>query len=282
MKKIGIVDVGGGMRAAYSSAVFDYCLDHGICFDVLAGVSAGSANIAAYLGKQRGRNLRFYADYSFRRGYMSFSNLMKKGNYLDLEYIYGDALSNTCGEDPLDFEQIMKSGRDFYIVATDAQTGKPVYYRKEDMALNDYGAIKGSSCVPVAAHAFKWKGKCLYDGGLSDPIPYHLCLENGCDKVAVLLTRPRAFRRDPAKDNLPSRLIHHKWPQAAEAMRRRAMTYNRQLDDLEKLVSQGKALIVAPDDIGGMATLTKDRNEILAMYDKGYKDAEAIEAFLEI
>ena len=52
---IGIVDVGGGLRGIYGSAVFDFCLDHNINFDYLIGVSAGSANVASYLGRQRGR-----------------------------------------------------------------------------------------------------------------------------------------------------------------------------------------------------------------------------------
>lgn len=281
MTRIGIVDVGGGMRASYGAAVFDHCLDMGISFDDLAGVSAGSANIASFLGKQKGRNLRFYADYAFRREYMSVSNMFKKGNYLDLEYIYGDALTNRNSEDPLNFENIADSGKNFMIIATDAETGQPVYYHKEDMAQDDYGAIKGSSCVPVAAQAYHWKGKYLYDGGLSDPIPYHLCFENGCDKVVVVLTRPESFRRDPKKDSLPAKLIQRKWPNAANAMRHRAEVYNRQLDALEELVKQGRALIIAPDDIGGMSTLSKDRAEIVAMYDKGYRDAEKIPAFLE-
>ena len=33
--KTGIVDVGGGMRGIFAAGVFDYCMDQGICFDLV-------------------------------------------------------------------------------------------------------------------------------------------------------------------------------------------------------------------------------------------------------
>ena len=43
--KLGVVDVGGGMRGVFASGVLDYCLEAGIKFDCCVGVSAGSANL---------------------------------------------------------------------------------------------------------------------------------------------------------------------------------------------------------------------------------------------
>ncbi len=51
--KIGIVDVGGGLRGVYAAGVFDYCLDKGIQFDLCIGVSAGSANVKRFYEKGR-------------------------------------------------------------------------------------------------------------------------------------------------------------------------------------------------------------------------------------
>ena len=107
---IGIVDVGGGMRGSFGAGVFDWCLGNGVSFDNVYGVSAGSANAVAYLGRQAGRNLRYYRDYSMRPEYMSLKNFVKTGSYLNLRYIYG-TLSNSDGEDPLDYPAMVKSGR---------------------------------------------------------------------------------------------------------------------------------------------------------------------------
>ena len=46
-EKVGVIDVGGGLRSAYSTGVLDYCLDNGIHFDYGLGVSAGAANITS-------------------------------------------------------------------------------------------------------------------------------------------------------------------------------------------------------------------------------------------
>ena len=46
--KIGVVDVGGGLRGIYAAGVLDYCMDQGVHFDLGIGVSAGSANLASY------------------------------------------------------------------------------------------------------------------------------------------------------------------------------------------------------------------------------------------
>ncbi|WP_242833217.1 patatin-like phospholipase family protein [Clostridium saudiense] len=85
---IGVIDVGGGLRGIYGAGVFDFCLDNNINFDYGIGVSAGSANIASFLGKQKGRNLKFYSEYIFRKEYMSFHNLFRNGSYIDLDYVY--------------------------------------------------------------------------------------------------------------------------------------------------------------------------------------------------
>lgn len=75
--KTCIIDCGGGLRGIYGAGVFDYCLDNNISFDVVIGISAGSANIASFTSGQRGRNYNFYHDYPFRKEYMSIENVIK-------------------------------------------------------------------------------------------------------------------------------------------------------------------------------------------------------------
>ena len=87
--KLGIIDVGGGMRGIYAAGVMDACLKNNIHFDCCIGVSAGSANMAFYLAGQQGRNYLFYHDYSFRKEYMGLGELIKHGSFLNLPYIYG-------------------------------------------------------------------------------------------------------------------------------------------------------------------------------------------------
>ena len=64
-------------------------------------------------------------------------------------------------------------------------------------------------------------------------------------------------------------------------MSRRAIRYNTELWLAKQYEKKGKVLIVAPDDIGKMSTLTKDPEMIEALYYKGYRDAEAIREFVK-
>lgn len=135
--------------------------------------------------------------------------------------------------------------------------------------------------MPAANRPYMVDGRPYYDGGISDPIPVEKCFADGCDKVVLLLTRPKDFERSPDKDRMTSRLISRKYPEAALAMSRRAIRYNTELWLAKQYERQGKMLIIAPDDIGGMSTLTKDAEMIESLYHKGYKDAEKIRTFIE-
>ena len=120
--KLGVVDVGGGMRGMYTAGVLDYCLEAGIKFDCCIGVSAGSANLISYLAGQHGRNYKFYYEYSFRKKYMGLGNFLFSGSYFNLNYIYG-TLANSGGEYPLDYDAYKKNPADFFVVAEDAVSG---------------------------------------------------------------------------------------------------------------------------------------------------------------
>ena len=277
--KTGVIDVGGGLRGAYGAGVFDFCMDLGIRFDYCIGVSAGSANIISFLAGQKGRNHTFYTEFSFRKEYMSLHNYLKDHNYVDLEYIFGE-LSNSDGEFPLDYQAAAAADIPFRIVATDAMSGKAHYFDMSDMDQDDYDAIKASSCVPAVNRPFFVNGIPYYDGGISDPIPVLKCFEEGCDRIVLVLTRPKDYQRTPQKDEFIARLIEDEYPAAAVALKNRAEMYNTELALAREYEKTGKVLIVAPDDIGGMRTLTKDKSAIEELYLKGFHDGEKVMDFM--
>lgn len=276
---IGIVDVGGGERGAYGAGVLDFCMERGIDFDCCVGVSAGAANLSSYLSGQIGRTFAFYTEYSFRPQYMGAGLAIRTHEYADLDYIYG-TLSNADGEYPLDYPAMAESGKEFIIVATNAETALPVYFTLDDMKQDDYSPIKASSALPVVNKPCAVNGTLCFDGGLSDPIPVRRALEAGCEKVVVVLTRPRDQYRNPQKDLRFVPLLAPRYPRIAEALANRAGLYNLQLDLAKKYEREGKVIILAPDSIGDMQTLTKDRDAIEGLYAKGMRDAFAIEDFL--
>ena len=146
----GIVDVGGGLRGIYGAGIFDYCMEQGIHFDYCIGVSAGSANVCSYIAGQKGRNYQFYTDYSFRKEYMSVKNLFQKGSYINMDYIYGE-LSNTGGENPLDYKKIEESDVELRVVATNATSCVSVRLRRCTTPCATNGPQ--SKCLPTWLNA---------------------------------------------------------------------------------------------------------------------------------
>ena len=274
----GIIDVGGGMRDIYGSGVLDYCLDNKIYFDYILGVSAGTANLFTYAAGQRGRTKRFYENYAFRKEYMSFSNLLKGKNYLDLDYIYS-SLSNEGGEDPFDFDALEKYEGDAYIACTDAETGEQIYFDKKIVQKNNLTAFKASCALPLVCKKYSVGGIPCFDGGISNPVPIEKAFEDGCDKVVVILTLPSGYIKQPGKIRHAFALIKKKYPGISKSLTEYCRNYNDGVRRALAYEKQGKALVLAPDDCAGMKTLTRNREKMSVLYGKGYKDAEKIKDF---
>ena len=273
--KYGIIDVGGGLRGIYGAGVLDRCLEENVHFDCCIGVSAGSANMTSYVAGQKGRNKPFYDEYSFRKEYMSVKNLLEKHSYLDLSYVYG-TLSNRAGENPLDYPAMMSDPAELLIVAADAQTGAARYFAKNELRQDDYTPLMASCCIPVIDQPTFIEGVPYYDGGLADPVPVEKALELGCDRVAVILTKPVTLERNSKRDQKLARLLYRKYPKAAEGLALRAERYNAAVQKALGLEREGRACIIAPDSTEGMATLTKDKQSLEKMYEKGRSDAEKL------
>lgn len=275
---IGLIDGGGGMRGVYTAGIYDCLLDNGIKIDYGIGVSAGAANMITYLAGQRERTLTFFAEYTFRREYMGFSNWLKKGYYLNLDYIY-TTLTVRGGEYPLDYEAFAKNPCPFFVVATDAETGNPKYFTRADIAQDSYDVLKASCAIPAACRPYPVNGRLYFDGGVSDPIPYQKAFADGCDKIIVLITRPADYVKPKQKNMWLLSKFLRKYPEIVRRLESRHEAYNRAIAEIRELERQGKALLVAPSDCCGVNTLTKDKEAFLRLYQKGYGDGQKMKAF---
>lgn len=239
--KIGLVCEGGGMKCAYGAGVLDKFYDDHISFDYCVGVSAGSANLASYLAGQRGRNYRFYTKWLKDPEFYGKKAFLHSGDLFGLEYIYG-TLTNSDGKDPIDYSAIQKNPAQFELVATKAVSGQPVYLDKSIMKQDDYRAIMASSAIPAACHPIKINGQAYYDGGVSDALPCKRALEQGCDKLVVITSKPRDFQKEPEAHKKLYTLMCHKYPKIVEALDHRHEMYAQQQAFLYQLEKAGKLL----------------------------------------
>lgn len=278
--KTGVVDVGGGLRGIYGVGIMDYCMDQGIHFDCCIGVSAGSANLITYVAGQRGRCKEYYSNYTFRKEYMGFGNLLRTGSYIGLDYIYG-TLSNSDGEYPLDYPALMANPAEFYAVAENAVTGDVKYFSKADTRQDDYRILMASCCIPGVDKPYVIDKTPYFDGALADPVPIQKAFELGCDRVVLILSRPASVLRKPGKDLTLAKLIRRRYPVSAERIAKRAEVYNASVEVAKEYEQTGKVCIVAPQDTDGVSTLSRKKENLEKLYQRGYRDGAAISRWLE-
>lgn len=269
----GILDVGGGMRGIFGAGVTDCLLDEKVYLPYCIGVSAGSANLISYIAKQRGRNYRFYTRYAMRPEYMSFKNFLEKRSYFDLDYVY-DTLSESDGEDPVDYEAFFRAGQTLVTVATRADDGKPQYFTNADFHTDDLPPLKASCAIPGVCRPCRVGDSLYFDGGVADPVPVEKALADGCDRLLVVLTKPLDFVKKPEHFRAAYSRALRKYPQIVKELETRADVYNRGVEKARALASQGKAVILAPAGGYHVTAFTRNARELEHLYREGYEAAK--------
>ena len=272
---VGIVDVGGGNRCVYSAGVYDAFLDCGFTPDYAIGVSAGSANLITYIAGQKGRTYRFYTEYAQRKEYLSRDNILKYASPVGLDYIFGE-LSNEGGEDPLDFDAFMKSDVEYYAVATRVSDGKGVFFGKRHFTWNDYEILKASCSLPVICRQRKIGPDRFLDGGVAEPIPFKKAFNDGCDRVIVVLTKPRREYAVPDKMIYGGAKYMVWMPKIGRLCRDLHVRAGKLLNDLAVLENEGKAIVIEPETTFGVTTLSKDIEGMKKLYELGYNDGKKL------
>ena len=278
--KLGVVDVGGGMRGVFAAGVLDYCLESGIKFDCCIGVSAGSANLITYLAGQKERNFKFYHEYSFRKKYMGLSNFIFGGSYFNLEYIYG-TLANSVGENPLDYAAFKKNPADFFVVAEDAESGSPVYFTRNNIKKDDSRVLMASSSIPGINKPFNITGRNYFDGALADPVPIQKAFMEGCDRVVLLLSKPVNEPFDYQTDVFLANLIRNQFPASANKLMLRAEKYERSIALANQYASMNRLLFIVPDETFGVTATKRTKKGIEKLYAHGKAQGEKISDWLK-
>lgn len=284
--KTCLIDVGGGARGIYAAGVQDRLLDEGICVDLCIGVSAGSANLANFIARQKGRTYAFYHDFAYRKEYASFQNMLRKHSYFDMDYIYS-TLSNADGEYPLDYEKIKESSTELIVVATNALTGRPAYLDKHRIGQDQYALFKGSCSVPYLCTASTIAGIPFCDGTVSDPVPVQKALDLGADRIVVILPRDPEMEKpsrimDASMDFLSHASAYGKaYPQVARALKNRVAINNASFDLARKLERQGKLIFVSAHDPRKVRALYGSKEEVRRLYLEGYADGKRAAEFLK-
>lgn len=271
--KLGLILEGGAMRGMYTAGVCDVLIEHGITFDGCIGVSAGATFGCNFKSRQIGRVIRYNCKYSRNPRYASFRSLLFTGNYFGTKLCY-DEIPNRL--DPFDYETYQSNPMPFYIVCTDADTGKALYHRADTCDARDLTYMRASASMPLFSRIVEVDGYHLSDGGTADSIPLGWFREQGYARNLIVLTRPAGYRKSPSSPGMNSllRLSLRNYPALAKALEERHIGYNRTLDEIEAAEQTGDVLVLRPSRDLHLGRIEKDPDRLREMYNLGRSDAE--------
>ncbi|GAA5193708.1 patatin family protein [Ferrimonas gelatinilytica] len=261
---------GGAMRGVFSCGVLDQFLAESFSpFDSFWGVSAGASNLAAYLARMPGRNLKVYTDYSCRRAFLTPGRFLLGRDLMDLDWMWRVTLE----ELGLDKEALRAESRPFFLGVTRRDSGEAEYHTPDPDDLAD--TMKASSALPLLyRNGVPLNGQRYVDGGVADALPVAEAIRRGARRVMVLRSRPASYRKAPTRaPRLLSRLLRDT-PALIPPMLSRAERYNAALDLIRQPPKGVQILEVCPPEHFRLKRLTRDPAPLHQGYQLGQEAAQ--------
>ncbi len=269
MKK-GLIMEGGAMRGMYTAGVTDVFMEHGIVFDGAIGVSAGAVFGCNYKSNQPGRVIRYNKKYCNDKRYASVRSLVRTGDLYNVEFAYKLLPTKL---DLFDTDTYKNSPMEFYVVATDVVTGKPVYHRCDKGDEKDIDWMRASASMPLASRLVEIDGYKLSDGGTADSIPVKYFESLGYDRNVVILTQPKGYVKKKNKFLPIIRKAYRNYPEFIKTLEKRHENYNETTAYIEKREKDGSTFVIRPSEALNIGAREKDENELERVYQIGRRDA---------
>ena len=269
--KTGLVLEGGAMRGLFTAGALDVFMERGITFDGLIGVSAGACFGCNYKSGQTGRVIRYNKRFARDPRYCSWRSLFTTGDLFGAEFCYRELPKKLDVFDAAAFEA---NPMEFHIVATDANTGKPVYKRLDSADDTALDWIRASASMPIVSRPVEIDGRKYLDGGLSDGIPLKYFESLGFARNVVITTRPRGYRKFPRGKACIAKPFLLRYPEIYRALKTRHVWYNETLEYIESQVAMGAAFLIAPEKPLEISRVCHDPEAMQRVYDCGRVAAE--------
>ena len=269
-KKALIVE-GGGSRGVFSFGVIDSFIKASYNpFDIHLGVSNGAVVQLWYLLEASDYNLDKML-FSASRDYVRYTNLLFNKSIMNFEKLYQDANKVF----PIDFDrlQVNLEGKNFYVVVSDAASGKPEYI---ELSKENYiNEMLATGSLPVLMkNAILLEGKRKYDGGITDPIPVQKAYEMGAREIVVIRTYEKAFIRKTKLENYIAAFATRAYPQISKALKYNSATYNSSLEFINNPPSDCKITQICPPQRLSTKRATTNINTMKADYQIGMNCGE--------
>ncbi len=243
--KRGLILEGGAMRGMFTAGVLDVFMENNIEFDGIIGVSAGATFGCNYISGQIGRTIRYNKKYCKDKRYCSFRSLITTGDLYGKDFCY-NKIPNEL--DPFDNDAYRKSKTEFYIVATDIESGKPVYKKYEVDDPDALSWMRASASMPLASRIVEIGNRKFLDGGMSDSVPVKEFEKMGYNKNVVILTQPYDYVKSKNSVLPLIKLVYKNFPNLIKVMQNRHIMYNETTDYIKEKENKGELFVIRPKE----------------------------------
>ncbi len=268
--KLGLVLEGGGMRGVFTAGVTDCFLDNQIYFPYVIGTSAGSSNGLSYVSRQRGRARFCNIDALTHRKYIGLKFLLTQKCIMDYNFLFDELPKKVY---PYDFDTYLNSGTRFILVATNCNTGAPIYFDTPQTFDELLSSCRASCSLPFVCPIHFHNSTPTLDGGIADAIAIRKAISDGYKKCVVVLTRNAGYRKTEKFLGL-QQIFYRKYPHLCEALKSKSERYNTALSFIEELETRGKIVVIRPEQPINVGRLNSDSSRLEALYNEGYQLAQ--------
>ncbi|MBE6234089.1 MAG: patatin family protein [Bacteroidales bacterium] len=276
-RNTGLVLEGGGMRGVFTCGVLDWFMDNGVRFPFAVGVSAGACNGLSYMSGQRGRAKASNIDLMAKHKYVGFRYLLTQGCIMDFKLLFEDFPERII---PYDYPAYFSNPDRFVMVTTNCITGKAEYLEDKESQARVMDIVRASSSLPYVTKITMVDGVPMLDGGIADSIPVEYAMSQGYDRLVVVLTRNKGYRKS-LKKPLAAKLFYRRYPHLQKALRERNVVYNKAMETVEALEEAGRISVIRPQAPIKVTRMEKDPQKLLELYEEGYRLAADVMKFIK-
>ena len=269
--RTALIMEGGAMRGMFTCGVIDVLMENHIDFDGAAGISAGAAFGCNFKSRQIGRPIRYNKTFGKDPRYASFRSLLKTGDYFGAEFCY-ETLPFEL--DVFDTKTFAENPLEFYVGATDVDTGEIRFHLCTDGGKKDLLWMRASASMPLLSHVVEVDGYRLLDGGIADAVPYEYMEKLGFRRNVIVLTQPKGFVKKKSRGQVLFDIGLRKYPAIVNGMAHRHEMYNRQMKEIEEREKRGDALVIRPPEDLKLGRTEKDPEELERVYQIGRRETE--------
>lgn len=275
-----VVLEGGAWRGIYTQGALDAFMENDLNFETTIGVSAGAMSGFSYVAGQIGRSARINLTFRHDPNYCGIGAMRRDKGITGFSYCFNEL----SAEEPLNAERFYDPKRRFIAVATDIHTGKAEYFEK-GKCQDIFQAIQASATVPYVSKPVDIQGKQYLDGGIAVKVPYEWALNEGFEKIVVIRTRDRSYRKPI---HTPNKIIdreYRHYPHLRHELKEEGPKYNISLDRLDQLEKKGRIFVLAPSIPVTISRFEGNMEKLGDLYWLGYYDAldrmSDLKAYLE-